>query len=223
VTARDHDLPHLSLVRDAIPLGVAWKELPTPAPRALPLAYALGRVLYRLGAKPGASFSPTFQIPMAEGNARAVSATMSVRFADGQPEPYETFAVRAKQIMTREAAGTGLVSRLLAATRAAPVPLTFKRRSLSAARPVWLEKVAEVIGGRACLSKINVDVRMPLACAVSSPARMATAKDPLGSCVLTIIDDGERATITACGSGLAGEADDAADLIDAVLALHAKP
>jgi hypothetical protein len=35
--------------------------------------------------------------------------------------------------------------------------------------------------------------------------------------VITVIDDGTHASITACGSGLAGTPDDAADLIDVLL------
>jgi hypothetical protein len=54
---------------------------------------------------------------------------------------------------------------------------------------------------------------------VSSPARLATAEDPLGGCVLTILDDGHRAAITACGSGLAGTPASANALLDELLAL----
>ncbi|MFN0250596.1 MAG: hypothetical protein ACKV2T_27195 [Kofleriaceae bacterium] len=221
------DLPHLSLVPDGIPLGVAWREIPSPAPRALELAYALGRVLHRVAGKPDARFSPTFQVPIAPGDAgdpdrikrRVVHSSISVRFDRGVPEPFDEFEVRAKQILAREAQGRGLCSRLLTAARAIPVPLAFKRRSFTTGRATLFDKIAEVVGGRACLSKIRMDTPVPLSCAVSSPARMATKADPLGGCVLTVIEDGTRAAITACGSGLAGEADDAADLIDAVLAL----
>ena len=221
------DLPHLALVPDAIPLGVAWRELPSPAPRALELAYALGRVLHRVAGKPGAKFSPTFQIPIAPGDAgdperskrRVVATAVSVRFDHGEPEPFDVFAERARAILAREAQGRGLCSRLLTAARAVPVPLAFKRRSFTAGRAGVFDKIAEVVGGRACLSKIRMSTPIPLSCAVSSPARLATQTDPVGGCVLTIIDDGTRAAITACGSGLAGSADDAADLIDAVLAL----
>jgi hypothetical protein len=221
------DLPHLSLVPDAIPLGVAWREIPSPAPRALELAYALGRVLHRVAGKPDAKFSPTFQLPIAPGSPddpdrmkrRVVHSTISVRFDRGQPEPFDAFEARAKQILAREAQGRGLCSRLLTAARAIPVPLAFKRRSFTTGRAGVFDKIAEVVGGRACLSKIRMATPVPLSCAVSSPARMATKADPVGGCVLTIIEDGTRAAITACGSGLAGEADDAADFIDAVLAL----
>lgn len=221
------DVPHLALVPSAVPLGVAWRELPSPAPRALELAYALGRVLHRVAGKADATFSPTFQIPIAPGDARdpgrierrVVPTAISVRFVDGQPEPFEAFEARAKQILAREAQGRGLCSRLLTAARAVPVPLAFKRRSFTAGRAGVFDKIAEVVGGRACLSKIRMATAVPLSCAVSSPARLATRDDPVGGCVLTIVEDGTRAAITACGSGLAGSGDDAADLIDAVLAL----
>ncbi|MGE0397422.1 MAG: hypothetical protein AB7T06_11920 [Kofleriaceae bacterium] len=223
----DDDLPHLALVPDAIPLGVAWRELPSPAPRALALAYALGRVLHRVAGKPEATFSPTFQIPIAPGDPgdperikrRVVPSSISVRFDDGEPEPFEVFEARAREILAREAQGRGLCSRLLTAARAVPVPLAFKRRSFTAGRAGVFDKIAEVLGGRACLSKIRMSTSVPLSCAVSSPARLATKSDPVGGCVITIVEDGERAAITACGSGLAGSADDAADLIDAVLEL----
>jgi hypothetical protein len=50
-------LPPLAPVPGAIPLGVAWRELPMPAPRALPLAYALGVILHRRLGRPVARFS----------------------------------------------------------------------------------------------------------------------------------------------------------------------
>jgi hypothetical protein len=36
---------------------------------------------------------------------------------------------------------------------------------------------------------------------VSSPARRATTADPLGACVVTVVDDGAFAAITLCGDG----------------------
>jgi hypothetical protein len=143
---------------------------------------------------------------------------MSVRFERGEAEPYDEFEVRARAILAREAAGRGLCTRLLAAAKAAPVSIAWKRKTFSAARPRWLDKIAEVIGGRASLSRLRTAVPLPPSCAVSAPARMASKADPLGSCVITLLDDGARASITACGSGaLAGTADAAADLIDALL------
>ncbi len=218
-------LPPLATIPGAIPLGVAWRELPAPAPRALPLAYALGVSLHRRAGRRDARFSPTFQIPVAPGRRddpvrrrrRTVPAAFSVRFEDGTPEPYAAFEARARAILEREAEGRGLISRLLAAARAAPAPLAWKRRGMSAHRPRWLDRFAEVIGGRACLSRIRVDAPIAPTCAVSWPSRLATAADPLGACVITVVDDGARAAITACGSGLAGTAADAAALLDELI------
>lgn len=225
VVAAPRAIPPLVVVPGAIPLGVAWRELAQPAPRSLPLAYALGCVLHRVVGRRDAPFSPTYQFPIAPGRRddpmrprrRAVGAALSVRFEDGKPEPFEQFAGRARGILARESEGRGLCARLLAAARAAPAPLAWKRRSISATRPRWLERFAEVIGGRACLSMIRVDAPLPPTCAVSSPARFADARDPLGACVITVVDDRERAAITACGSGIAGTHVTASTLLDELL------
>lgn len=220
-------LPALTPVAGAIPLGVAWRVLERPIAGALPMAYALGRVLHRRAGQPDARFSPTFQIPIAPGERadparrrrRGVPAIASVRFAAGVPEPYEVFCARTREALEREARGQGLVTRLIAAAQAFPAPLAWKRRGVSATRPRWLDRFADVLGGRACLSRITVDAPLPPVCAVSSPARLATDADPLGGCVLTIVDDGTDVAITACGSGLAGSAADANALLDEVLSL----
>ena len=228
--ARGHpQAPPLGRVAGAVPLAVAWRELPRPTPRVLPLAYALGRILHRHAGRRGARFSPTIQIPVARGRKddplrlrrRIVSATTSVRFEDGAPEPFAAFEARVREVLAREAAARGLASRLLAAARAVPVPLAWKRRSISARRPRWLEDLAEVIGGRALLSRIAVDAPVPPMCAASSPARLASAADPLGGCVITIVDDGRRGAITVGGSGLAGTAATASALLDELLAAAA--
>jgi hypothetical protein len=220
-------LPPLSPVAGAIPLGVAWQELVGPAPRALPLAYAVGQILHRAGAR----FSPTLQIPVAPGRLddperrrrRATGAIVSVRFAAGAPEPFEAFEARARGVLERETLGVGLCARLLAAARAAPAPLAWKRRGFSAARPRWLDRMSEVLGGRACVSRIRVDAPVPPSCAVSSPSRHASPGDPLGACVVTVIDDGDRAAITVCGSGLTGTPTGARAVLDDLLALTAEP
>jgi hypothetical protein len=103
----------LAPVAGAIPLSIAWSELPSPAPRALALAYALGRLLHRHAGKPDARLSPTFQIPVAPGSRtdplrvrrRVVPALASVRFEAGQPEPFEAFAARTADLLAREAGG----------------------------------------------------------------------------------------------------------------------
>jgi hypothetical protein len=213
---------------ERVPLGIAWRSLPSPAPRALPLAYALGRVLQRTSDHPRAQFSPTFQIPIAPGERadpirlrrRVVASALSVRFVDGEPEPYAAFEERARAILEKEAMGRGLVSRLLVAASAVPLSLTWKRAALSTARPRWLDRLAEVVGGRACLSRIRVDVPLGPTCAVSSPARLATVADPIGACVITVIDDGDSAAITVCGSGLTGTPAGAQAMLEDVLALY---
>lgn len=195
---RDHPPPAIPL--DATALDVAWAELAV-APRALELAYRLGCALHRRAADRTARFSPTFQIPVAPGARddadrfarRVVPAIASVRFTDGQPEPLAHFTARTKQLLAREAAGTGVSGHLLAAAQAAPVPLAWKRRAVGTARPPWLEAMANLIGGRGCVSKIPGES----AVAVSSPARLATASDPLGSCVVTLL--GDVLTVTASG------------------------
>ncbi|HET9624134.1 MAG TPA: hypothetical protein VFP84_22330, partial [Kofleriaceae bacterium] len=197
-----------------------------PSPRLLPLAYELGRILHRLADRPDAAFSPTIQIPVARGHKddpmrlrrRIVSATTSVRFTRGVAEPLAAFEARTREVFAREAEGRGLVSRLLAAARAVPVPLAWKRQGISAQRPRWMDDFAEVIGGRALLSRIAVDAPLPAICAVSSPSRMASARDPIGSCLITIVDDGRHGAISVCGSGFVGSAARAAGLLDELLA-----
>jgi hypothetical protein len=224
-------LPPLPPVPGAIPLGVAWQELDGANLRALPLAYAAGRILHRAANRPDARFSPTMQIPIAPGRLddrerrtrRAMPAAVSVRFESGVAEPYEVFEARARAVLDRETQGLGLCARLVAAARAAPTPLAWKRKSFSTARPRWLDRVSDVLGGRACLSRIRIETALPPACAVSSPSRQASAADPLGACVVTVVDDGSRAAITVCGSGIAGSERTARALLDELLALTAAP
>jgi hypothetical protein len=224
-------LPPLPPVPGAIPLGVAWQELDRASLRALPLAYATGRILHRAANRPDARFSPTLQIPIAPGRLddlerrkrRAMAAAVSVRFDGGVAEPYEAFEARARAVLARETQGLGLCARLVAAARAAPTPLAWKRKSFSTSRPRWLDRVSDVLGGRACLSRIRIDTALPPACAVSSPSRQASAADPLGACVVTVVDDGGHAAITVCGSGIAGSEHTARALLDELLALTAAP
>jgi hypothetical protein len=219
-------LPALAPVAGAVPLAIAWRELPYPTPRVIPLAYRLGCMLHVTGGNPDAKFSPTIQIPVARGHRddplrlkrRIVSATTSVRFEHGVAEPLDAFEARVRDVFVREANANGLVSRLLSAARAVPVPVAWKRASISAKRPRWLEDFADVIGGRALLSRIAVDERVPALCAASSPSRLATEADPTGGCVITIVDDGHAAAITVAGSGFAGTADRAAAFLERLLA-----
>jgi len=222
-------LPPLGAVAGAVPLAVTWREIPQPTPRVIPLAYELGRILHRHAGRRDARFSPTIQIPVARGRMddpmrlrrRIVSATTSVRFTDGVPESFAAFEARVRDVFARESAANGLVSRLLAAARALPVPVSWKRRSISAKRPRWLDNVAAVIGGRALLSRIAMDSPVPALCAVSSPSRLATEADPIGGCVITIVDDGSHGAITVGGSGYAGTVDEASAFLDELLATTA--
>ncbi|HTR51603.1 MAG TPA: hypothetical protein VMJ10_12900 [Kofleriaceae bacterium] len=190
-----------SLLPSQFALPLAWRELASPL-RALPLAYATGLFLHRLADRRDSPRSPTFQIPVAPGAAgdparrarRVVPALASVHFEAGVPEPFARFAERARAAIAREADGSGLVTRLMAAARAAPTPLAWKRRAIGATRPRWLAPVADVLGGRACVSRIRIDEPLPATCAVSSPA----APDGL---VVTAVDDGAHAALTLCGAG----------------------
>ena len=221
-------LPPLAPVAGAIPLGVAWRELPIPAPARAPARLRARR-------DPPPPGRPARRAVLADvpdpGRARAVQTIRCAAAAASCPRPRSAcgsrtgcpsrtpvFEARARALLLREAEGSGLCSRLLAAARAAPAPLAWKRRGFSAGRPRWLDRLAEVIGGRACLSRILVDAPLAPTCAVSSPARLAAAADPLGACVVTVIDDGAHAAITACGSGLAGSSAAAAELIEELLA-----
>jgi len=223
--APSQPLPALTTVPGAIPLAVVSRELPSPTPRVIPLAYELGRILHRDAGRRGAKFSPTIQIPIARGRKddplrvrrRVVSATTSVRFEGGVPEPFASFEARVRGVIVREAASRGLVSRFLAAARAVPVPLAWKRKGISAARPHWLDTLAEVIGGRALLSRIVMDTPSPPLVAVSSPSRLASEADPVGGCVITIVDDRHRGAITVCGSGFAGSTATATAFLDELL------
>ncbi len=214
----------------AVPLAIAWRELDLQAPSTRALAYALGVVL-RARLEPNATRSPTFQIPIARGASddpqrrlrRLGYATLSVRARDGVPEAFDEFGERMRATVRREAEGCGLNARLLAALAAAPVPLRWKRGSLSAHRPPGLDRLAEVLAGRAFLSRIRVDDRrLGGAClAASSPPRIESVSDPIGGCGLTLVEDGERATLTLCGSGFAGSRSAAEAWLDEILATAA--
>ena len=203
--------PRPSPVADAVPLDVTWRTLDRRV-RAIPLAYALGCELFALG-RSDARFSPTIQIPIAPGahddpvrrKRRVVPALVSVRFAGTTPEPFDEFSARTRAVLAREASGEGLASMLLAAARATPAPLGWKRRAIGVGRPRWLDPFVDLIGGRGCVSRIELDVPSPPACAVSSPARIACATDPAGGCVVTVIDDGKQSAITLSGSGRSGD------------------
>ena len=219
-------IPPLVAFTASVPLVIVWRELTAPTPRLIPLAYRLGILLHQRLGLPQARFSPTIQIPVARGHAddplrlrrRIVSATTSVRFDHGQPEPFAHFEARLRGVFAREAAGTGLVSRLLAAAAAVPVPLAWKRQSIGVHRPPWLEAIADTIGGRALLSRIALDFAAPPLPAVSSPSRLASVHDPFGGCVVTLVDDGNNGMLTLCGTGFVGDTAQSTAILDELLA-----
>ncbi len=170
----DAPIPALPPLAAAPPLDIAHARVAS-LPRFAPLAYAVGKVLYD-----GGRMSPTIQVPVAPGapNRRVVTALVSVRFPDGAPEPLEVFTARAHAAIKREAAGGGLLSRLLAATAALPVPLSMKRHGLVGQRSSWLAGPIGVLGGRASLSIL----REPSLVAVSAPG-------VAGASVITVAGD----------------------------------
>ena len=103
-----------------------------------------------------------------------------------------------------------------------PAPLAWKRRAVGgSARPSLFAPAARVLGGRACLSLLRAGPELhaaPPLVAVSSPAVLASRSDPHGSCVLTVVDGEDGATVTVCGSGKTGTAHGAAELLDRWLA-----
>lgn len=212
------------------PLGIATRTLPSPSPRITPLAYRFGQLLARaLPATPGAP-PPTVFIPIAPGDRsdplrvrRRVSAVVvSVRPSDSdpaRPEPYPQFAARAAAAFAAEASGQGIHGVLHRAAASLPLPLRWKRELIGNYRPRWLGALPAALGGRACLSSIRMsERRLPPLVAVSCPVLLPTALDPIGGCVVTILDDGHQATITASGAGLAGTDAAAAALLDELLA-----
>ncbi len=221
--------PPLAPLAGTPALAIAWRTVPS-LPRLPVLGHALGRVLWHDADRPRAVRSPTFQLLVAPGatddparlRRRVVPALLSVRFADGVPESIEDFARRARATIARECAGTGLMAQLMAAARAAPGSLTWKRRAVAgSARPGLFAPAARVLGGRACLSLLragpDLDGAPPLV-AVSSPAVPATASDPHGSCVLTVIDGPSGSTITLSGVGATGSTRAGDELLDRWLA-----
>ena len=226
-------MPELAAPGGAEPLGIAWRRLPRSGDRPTPFAslgHALGQVLYDDAGR-AAARSPTFQVPVAPGapddparwRRRVVPALLSVRFTDGAPEPIETFAARARASFAREASGTGLMARLAAAARAVPAPLAWKRRAVGgSARPALFAAAARVLAGRACLSVVRAGPELagaPPLVAASSPALPVSRRDPHGSCVVTVVDDRDGATVTVSGWGATGTARGAADLLDRWTAL----
>jgi hypothetical protein len=218
----DAPVPAPPPLAGTIPLGIAWRRVEGPLPRFTELAHALGVSLHAADGKPAARFSPVIQVPVAPGGKddddrfarRVVHTLLSVRFADGRPEPVEVFAARARAAFAREIAGDGLLSRLVAATASVPVPMTIKRRRMVGARSPRFEAPLSLCAGRAVLSMMRAPDGAPPLVAVSAPAWTLPQDDPRATAVLTIVADEVGATITCAGTGAAHDPAGAGRLLD---------
>jgi len=216
------------------PLGIAWTRLDAALPRFAELTHALGRVLHDEVGDPAAPFSPVVQVPVARGarddslrwRRRVVYALLSVRFADGRAEPVDVFARRAAAVIAREVDGAGLLTRLVGATAALPIPLALKRRRVAGARAPRWDGPLELLAGRAAFSLIRVQPGdappAPPLVAVSAPGLVLPAGAPRSTSVLTLIADGHGTTATLCGTGLAGTTAGARALLDRWLSATAR-
>jgi len=216
----DAPIPALPPLAAAPPLDVAYRRVAS-LPRFAPLAYNLGTLLHDGSTR----FSPTIQVPVAPGRSddparfrrRVVTALLSVRFTDDGriPEPLAAFTARAHAAIAREAAGRGLLSRLLAATAALPIPLALKRRSLVGARSPKLAGPVAVLAGRSSLSVLRVAAGPPLV-AISAPGLVLPPDAPRSTSVITAtVEPGGAATVAVATTG----GPPAADLLDQWLRL----
>lgn len=215
-------------VSGALPLGFASRLLPSEGLRFARLAYALARLLDRtLGS--GRGPSPTLQIPVAPGSRddpdrlrrRVNFGVVAAHRVNGELETYASFRERLRTVVDREAFAGGLLSRVLLATANAPLPRHLKRRLLSTRGHAnrYLPPV-EIMAGRGQLSLIRYPPSerpgAPLY-GLSSPGLEASATDPLGSFVVTLVDHGEQCSLAVGGTGRAGDAAGAAEILDGLL------
>lgn len=206
------------------PLGVAYRSLPVPSPRVTPLAYRFAQLLARrLGT---GAHSPTVFIPIVPGDRRdplrlrrrVSAAVISVRSDDRGFEPYEPFAARLARTIAAEASGAGILATMHRAAANLPLPLRWKREVIGSHGGRWLGELPAALGGRGCLSSIRMrELAAPPLIAISSPVLLPSEVDPIGGCIVTIVDDGHHATISAAGAGLAGSDGEASALLDELL------
>ena len=204
------------------PMGFAGQVLRGRTLAFPAVAYGFGRALeccYSAGLAPAARraarHSPSFQVPVAPGplgdperrGRRVLFAILALAMRDGEPEPFAEFRARLPALLERELAGRGVLTRILTATARAPLPAGMRRRLLgSSGRPHPLVPPIEILGGRGCLSSIRypAGARPPAPLyAASSPALTASAKDPRGAVVLTVVHHDDAATVSVCGTGQA--------------------
>jgi hypothetical protein len=225
----DAPVPPLPSLADEVPLGLAWCRLGGPLPRFARLAHGLGHALWDEVGDRRAPISPVLQVPVVPGPAddpqrlrrRVMYTLLSVRFQGGHAEPVAAFAERAAAAIAREREGHGLLSRLLGATAAIPLPVMAKRRGIVGTRAEWLSGPIDVLAGWSSLSKLRLGPgvdQAPSLVAVSSPARLLPAGDPRSTTSVTVVQDAAGATVTVAGTGRAGTAQGAREILDAFLA-----
>jgi hypothetical protein len=231
----DAPVPPLPPLADEVPLGLAWCRLGAPLPRFAQLAHGLGHVLWDEVGDRGAPISPVLQVPVAPGptddplrwRRRVLYTLLSVRFQHGHAEPVAAFAERAAATIAREREGRGLLSRLLGATAAVPLPMIAKRRGIVGTRADWLSGPIDVLAGWSSLSKFRLgpgdEEVAPALVAVSSPSRLLPAGDARSTTSVTVVQDAAGATITVAGSGRAGTAEGAREILDGFLARAVRP
>ncbi len=215
--------PALPPMPETAPLGMAWRTAAAPAPRALEIAYATGGVLQQRLPHENITMQLPVALPLHGRHGRVVPALLRAR-----PEPFAAFAERGKRAIEATRNNTAVMTGLMNFARAAPMPSRWKRSNVAAppqgaiARPV-----ATALAGRACVSVIRINPADRVAStvgpmiAVSAPALPATAADPTGGIVVTVIDDGTATTMTVCGTGIAATDTYASELIDEISArLH---
>jgi SAM-dependent methyltransferase len=206
--------PSLAVPIDGEPLGLATRVVDgTIAFSAA--AWAFGLALERaFPSRTNRTHTPTFQVPIAPGDpddparfARRVQfALLSVPMRDGALIPHEEFRHHAREAIDRELRGDGVLSRMALGAARARLPDRLRRWLLSSGgMPHPLVPPVEVLGGRGCLSSIRFapgdEPPAPLY-AVSSPALSASAADPHGGIVLTIVRHAACSTVSVCGTGL---------------------
>ena len=215
----EQPLPTLPRMTTTVPLGVAWRRRAAPAPRALQIAYATGMALQQRLPTQVVTMQVPVAIPRNGRHGRVVPALL--RYRD---ETFAQFFQRGQRAIAATRSNASLMTGLMNFAQVAPVPRGWQRNSVvTPPQSALVRPIANTLAGRACISLIRIAVEDRNAgppvgpmIAVSAPALSANRNDPSGGIVVTVIDDGEHATMTVCGSGLAGNNTDANEIIDEI-------
>ncbi len=219
-------VPPAEVALPVVPLALAVRTLDGAGVGAGRLAYALGAAL--LARDPRARWSPSIQVPVAAGVGdtsaphRVTPALVRVARAGDRLESYDVFASRYRAAVARERAQAGLVSRVLAAAHALPMPRAWKRGVAGApVRPRWLAPITELLAGRAGASVLRLPAAWaaPGLIAASSPAVGASAADPRGAWLATVVQGGAQAVLTVGGTGTLGDGGALGEVADRLAAV----